>query len=408
MLNKIIVAIDSYKGSLTSIEAVKCCSSAIREVIPGCNILEMPMSDGGEGFAELAANSPDYLPVNITVKGPLHHSVNAKYYLSPNKHTAVIEMAQACGLFLIDEKDRNPKQASSFGLGQMILHAVKNGATKIILGIGGSATNDGGMGMLCALGYKFYDVNNKALHGNGENLIKIKYLSAECVHPLLMKTSFIVAADVKNPFYGALGATSIFGSQKGASPDIIAELEKGMKHFARIISDYIYQNYTATTMSNCSSPAVIQKYYFEQEGAGAAGGVGGTISAMFNGTLLSGIDVILDIYNFTNELHNTDLIITGEGKCDCQTAYGKTAYGILQKAKKYNVPTIAICGQLDNLDNIDQLGFLSTYSILTHPSSITECMDSENTQKNLYFTTREIIKTIYHLNINPLSNTLNK
>lgn len=379
-LRKVVVAIDSFKGSLSSAEAVSCCARAIREVCPGCDVVEMPVADGGEGFAEIAARSPHFRPAETVVRDPIGEPVTARYFFNPNGRIAVMEMAQACGLTLVPAHRRDPMRSSSFGLGEMITDAINRGAQNIIIGLGGSATNDGGMGMLCALGYIFLDAYGRELEGRGENLKYIRKIDSRHVPNNISQTSILVACDVDNPFCGEQGATFAYGGQKGANRTMLNELEAGMKNFANVITGIGHPE-----ISTC-------------RGGGAAGGVGGTLHSLLGARLKPGIDVALGLTGFDIQARGADLVITGEGKLDCQTSHGKTPMGILRHAQKLNIPVIAIGGQLDDTDQLAKLGFLACISIINKPSTLSECIDKNITRHNLKHATKQIINIIkqYH------------
>lgn len=401
-LRKVVVAIDSFKGSLSSAEATACCAQAVREACPGCNVVEIPVADGGEGFAAVAARSPLFRPIETSVHNPMGEPVTARYFLNERARTAVIEMAQACGLTLVPPHRRNPMRASSAGLGEMIMDAINHHAQNIIIGIGGSATNDGGMGMLCALGYTFRDAAGHELEGCGENLKYIREIDTRLVTDNISKTSILVACDVDNPFCGEQGATLVYGKQKGADRAMLNELEAGMTNFAKVIADYGHPEITAC------------------QGGGAAGGIGGTLHSLLGASLKPGIEVALKLTGFDRQAQDADLIITGEGKLDSQTAHGKTPTGILRHAQnlatrtqshsrtqshrnntqgqtqQQGIPVIAICGQLEDTDQLEKQGFLACLSIINKPATLTECIDKTITKHNLKHTIKQIINIIKH------------
>lgn len=376
MIRKVVIVMDSFKGSVSARQAVKCCADGVRDIVPDCKIVELPIADGGEGFAEVATSSDKYSSVFVTVEGPLGNKVTARYYYNADDKSAVMEMAQACGLTLIPPTERNPLKASSFGLGEMIMDALHRGARNIILGIGGSATNDAGMGMLCALGFRFIDTNGNILRGCGENLSTVSKIDVSLVPEIVSQASFLVACDVDNTFYGDKGATLVYGSQKGADSKMLNTLEKGMKHFSHIITEAGYPDFISL------------------KGAGAAGGVGGTLYSLLNAQLKPGIDVTLSMLDFDKIVKGADLVITGEGSLDYQTCHGKTPVGVLRHAQKFNVPVIAIGGQVCDTEILSNIGFTAVLSIINKPMSLSKCTDIKTTKYNIRYTTSQIIKLI--------------
>lgn len=375
-MKKIVIAIDSFKGSVSSAEANKYCAEGVRQVFPDCEIMQVPVSDGGEGFAEAMACTMNSDIREVTVHGPLGNKTNAKYFFDRASRTAIMEMAQACGLTLVPEDRRNPLLASSFGTGEMILDAIRLGAEEIIIGLGGSATNDGGIGMLTALGIRFLDASGNTLPGIASDMSRIHDIDLSGMYTELMHTKFTVACDVQNPLLGPAGATLTFGAQKGADKDMLESMEKGMRNLV-----------AQTAKINLPDTEYIP-------GAGAAGGLGFALMSYLNASLRHGIDIILDANRFGEIIRDASLVITGEGSLDAQTCNGKTAHGILCKAKDYNIPVIAISGQIKDYEDISRIGFMSLTSIINKPMSLQYSMQHNTTKNNITQTIIQLLNII--------------
>lgn len=380
---KIISAVDSFKGSVSSSEINNCVEKGIRKVYPNSEVIKVPIADGGEGTVESLIEALGGEIISLSVRNPLGEMIDSYYGILYDKKTAVIEMALASGLPLIPEEKRNPMKVSSYGTGELIKDALDRGCTEFIVGIGGSATNDGGIGMLEALGYKFYDKNLNYLETCGENLINLKIIDDKSVNDKLKNAKFLVACDVNNPFYGENGAAHVYGRQKGATENMILELDKGLENFANLIKNI--KNIDVQTIN----------------GTGAAGGIGGAFVSFLNAKLESGIDIILKKLNFEEIIKDADLVITGEGKIDFQTSMGKTPVGIARIAKKYNIPVIAIAGSVaDDAEEVHKNGIDAYFSIMNYPISLNEAMKKENTKKFLIKNIEEIFRVlkIYYVN----------
>lgn len=325
---KFIIAPDKFKGSLTGSEFCDAVEEGIKRVFPKAIILKKPLADGGDGTLAVIK---DYLKaewIEVEVQDPLFRPIPSQYLFSETSKTAYIEMSEASGLKLLSIEELNCMNTSSFGTGELILNAIKKGAEKIILGIGGSATNDGGMGMGQALGIQFLDSANKPLKPIGKNLNNIQKINIEQLNELVHKTKFRVACDVTNPLYGNEGAANVFASQKGADDSEIFLLDQGLRNLGRIIKKQFNIDVQKTP------------------GSGAAGGLGGGAIAFLNASLVSGIDFVKELANFDKDLENTDWIITGEGKLDDQTFFGKAITGVIQSARKKQIPVAALCGSV--------------------------------------------------------------
>ncbi len=324
---KIIIAPDSFKGSATSRMAARAMGEGVHKIFPDAELVEIPVADGGEGTVEALTDSMHGEIVKKMVKGPLGDAVEAVYGLLPDK-TAVIEMASASGLPLVPEDKRNPLAASTFGTGQLIDDALARGCETILLGIGGSATNDGGTGMAKALGYKFLDSNGNELPEGGGALTDLADIDDSKVNSKVSRTKFLVACDVTNPLIGPEGASHIYGAQKGASDDDIKLLDSALEKLAAVVSRKFGR-------SNKNFP-----------GAGAAGGLGYGLMEFCGGELKSGIEIVLDLIKFDDYLDSADLVISGEGRIDGQSVYGKVPVGIAGRAKKKGIPVLAVVGDI--------------------------------------------------------------
>ena len=322
-----LVATDSFKGSLTSMEAAKCVQEGILKVFPDAQITKMPVADGGEGTVEAILSGMDGNAVAEIVQDPLGRPTEARFAIL-NTGEAVIEMAQASGLLLIEPAKRDVLSASTYGTGQLIKKALDMGCRKICIGIGGSATNDAGAGMAQALGVRFLDQDGKELPPGGGALGQLARIDCSAVDPRLQETEILVMCDVNNPLCGPQGASRIYGPQKGATPNMVLELDKNLEHFADIVEKDLKidaRNYP---------------------GAGAAGGLGMGLMCFTGARLVRGIDAILDLSAFDKELEIADVVITGEGKLDQQTMRGKVIFGVLERCEKMNIPVVAVCGRV--------------------------------------------------------------
>jgi glycerate kinase len=323
---KFVIAPDKFKGSLSGIEFCNAAEKGIKNIFPNATIVKIPLADGGDGTIDALQHTLQGEKTEVLVNNPLSNPVLATYLYVSKTQTAIIEMAEASGLRLLKTSELNCMQSSSFGTGELILDAINRGAKNIILGIGGSATNDAGIGIATALGFRFLDKKKQVITPTGENLNQISEIDDSQVNPLLKNTSIQVACDVSNPLHGKNGAAHIYSKQKGASEKEIILLDEGLLHFSNIIQN------TYTIDCNIIS------------GAGAAGGLGAGSVIFLNAKLQSGIELIKTITKFDTIIQNADWIITGEGKLDNQTLSGKTIAGILKSAHKKNIPVAAFCG----------------------------------------------------------------
>lgn len=368
---KIVIASDSFKGSLTSVEVAQAATRGIKAVYPDCDVVAVNVADGGEGTVESVVDALGGEIVHTTVSDPLGRPIQARYGIAGKK--AIIEMAAASGLPLLSSEERNPWITSTYGTGEMIMDAIQRGCSQFLIGIGGSATNDAGTGMLQALGFKFYDFNGKEIIDcRGGRLQDIADLDDTFVPKAVREAQFVVACDVDTPFCGPEGAAPVFAPQKGADAEMVAKLDAGMTSFAHVIENKYGINIVPVA------------------GAGAAGGMGGGFRAFLNASLQRGIDMVLDAIDFDYTIQGADLIITGEGKIDFQTAKGKTAAGVLTRAKKQNIPVIAIGGCVEICESVKQMGFAGIYPITEEKLPLEIAMQAEVAAMNVEKTVKKI------------------
>ncbi len=375
-MKKIILAFDSFKGSVSSVQIAQAATLAIKEELPLCEVLSFPIADGGEGTTDALCSKLDIERVSCRVHNPLMQSIDVSYGITKDGNTAILEMASASGLTLIEENLRSPMVTSTYGTGEVVLDALQRGCKKFIIGIGGSATNDAAVGMLTALGLRFLDKKGEELKPIGSNLIQIAQIDDSELNPLLKDTSFTIACDVNNPLYGENGAAYIYAPQKGATPKEVELLDQGLRNFAEVVKKYNGKNIA------------------DIPGAGAAGGMGGGLLAFLNAELKSGIEVILDVLQFEESVKEADLILTGEGRLDEQTTMGKALGGILKVANKHKKPVIAIGGSILDSNQLIDAGFTAVLSIQPYPVSLNEAMDVKFASENITRTIKQIIRII--------------
>ena len=356
---KILIAPDSFKESVEALDVCHAIQSGFSQVFPDADYKLLPMADGGEGTSAVLSYVLGGRWKEVRVHDPLMRPINAKYLLLENE-TAVIEIAQACGLHLLTTEERNPLITSSYGVGELIADALDEGVKRIIIGLGGSATNDAGLGMLMALGMTFHDSDDNTLAQGGGALANLQRLDATNFHTSVLEAVFEVACDVTNPLCGELGASAIFSPQKGASPQQVNDLDKALTHFASVCEQHGYQDHQ------------------DIAGAGAAGGLGYALISFCQAELTSGFDTVAKVTNLSQHIADADLVITGEGKLDAQSAMGKVAGGISHIAKLSHTPVIAICGSVDGL----QPAQTSQFDVIM--PSIQKLESIDNVFKNAY------------------------
>lgn len=339
MLRKVVIAIDSFKGCLPSQEAGEAAACGVRRAWPGCQTLIVPVADGGEGLLEALVSASGGSLVSIHAHCPLMEVREACYGLSRDGQTAFVEMARISGLPLVPEARRNPLLTTTYGTGELIRDALGRGCRRVLIGLGGSATNDAGMGMLQALGFRFLDNEGKETAPGGQALKEVERIDDADVLPAVRETEFLAACDVRNPFYGPDGAAYVFAPQKGATPEQVEELDEGLRRFSEVI-----RRHTGKDISTLP-------------GAGAAGGMGGGLAAFLHAELKPGIELMLDTAGFPALLRDADLVITGEGRADRQTLMGKVPAGILAEARKQGIPVALLAGQVEDEVALLEAGF---------------------------------------------------
>lgn len=374
---KVLIAIDSFKGSLSSNELAYRIEDGIKKVYKDADIIKVPVADGGEGTIEALVDGTGGRYVEITAASPILLPIKARYGILGDQKTAVIEMATASGLPLVPSDQRNPMETTTYGTGEMIKDAITKGCREFLVGIGGSATNDGGIGMMKALGVKFYDENNMELGHGGKQLSRVKKIDLSGLLPEVKECKFLIACDVDNPFYGLNGAAHVYGRQKGADDKMVLELDKGLKDFSETIKK------------------LLDKDISDVPGAGAAGGLGGGFLAFLGGELKPGIDIVLEEVKLKEKLEEVDFVITGEGRMDFQSVMGKAPVGVAKLAKQYNIPVIAIAGGVaDDAGEVHNHGIDSVFSIMNYPMTLEEAMDPERAGSLVEKNIEEIFRLI--------------
>ncbi|MEQ6277937.1 glycerate 2-kinase [Kluyvera cryocrescens] len=372
---KIVIAPDSYKESLSATEVAQAIEKGFREIFPEAQFVSVPVADGGEGTVEAMIAATQGRAVTSIVTGPLGEAVEAQWGISGDGHTAFIEMAAASGLALVPPELRNPLITTSYGTGELILQALESGVKNIIIGIGGSATNDGGAGMVQALGAKLCDANGADIGFGGGSLMSLNKIDISRLDARLQACSIRVACDVTNPLTGESGASFIFGPQKGATEAMIRELDHNLDHFAEVIK---------------KSLRVDVK---EVPGSGAAGGMGAALMAFLGADLRSGIEIVTQALNLEEHIHDCTLVVTGEGRLDSQSIHGKVPVGVASVAKKYHKPVIGIAGSLTrDVGIVHQYGIDSVFSVLNRIGSLEEAF--RDAADNIYLTSRNVAATI--------------
>lgn len=368
---KFVLAPDSFKESLTAQEVADAMEIGIKKVFPNAECVKVPMADGGEGTVQSLVDGTDGKIYEVSVTGPLGKIVNARYGILGDNETAVIEMAEASGIHYVEKENRNPLITTTYGTGEVIKEALNKGVKKIIIGIGGSATNDGGAGMIQALGGRLLDKEGNDLSFGGGSLDKLDRIDLTKFDERINKVKVEVACDVNNTLTGEEGASAIFGPQKGATPDLVKLLDKNLGHYAQIVKEQLGKD-----MAN-------------EKGAGAAGGLGFALLTFCNGELKPGIDIVIEYSNLDTKIQGASYVLTGEGSIDGQTKFGKTPYGVAQVAKKYDIPVIAVAGNVGSgTEELYGLGFNSILSIMPGVMTLDKALvtgkkNIENTVENI-------------------------
>ena len=396
---KILIAIDSFKGSLSSKEAGEAIKSGILRVIPDAEVLISPLADGGEGTVETLVEALGGSLETVRVKGPLFQEVEAHYGILPeskkntseaslktssknplsNGKLAVMEMSQASGITLLSPEKRNPLKTSSYGVGQMILDAYYKGCRRFLIGIGGSATNDGGIGMLSALGFRFTKDNGEEILPIGEGLKDLAGIENTSVPEGLLQCSFQIACDVENPLYGENGASLIYGFQKGGNKEMLSQMDLWMKHYSELVKEY-------NPAANSEAP-----------GSGAAGGLGFAFRSFLQGELKSGVSLILEETKLSEKMQGADLVITEEGRLDEQSAMGKAPIGVAKLAKEQGIPVVAFAGAVtEGAKACNQAGIDAYFPILREITTLEDAMKKETAKQNLADTVEQVMR-LYRL-----------
>lgn len=374
---KVVIAIDSFKGSLSSIEAGMAAKDGILKARPDAEVIVKPLADGGEGTVDALIEGLDGERVDITATGPMGAPVSCYYGLLKETNTAVMEMASAAGITLVPDAEKNPLLATTYGVGEMIKDAMERGCRNFIIGIGGSATNDGGIGMLKALGYRFSDENGEDVGEGGQALAKAASIDTQNRHPLISECKFRIACDVNNPLCGENGATYIYGPQKGVTDNLKKDLDAGMANFAKITADSLGQD-----NSNAA-------------GAGAAGGLGFAFLSYIGAELTPGIELLLDATELENELNNADVVVTGEGRLDHQTAMGKAPVGVARLAKKHGAKVVAFAGGVtEGAVACNDAGIDAFFPVVRGVTTLEDAMKKENARKNMAAAVEQVFRLL--------------
>ena len=376
---KIVIAPDSFKESLTALEVAEAIEAGLKKVLPDAEYVKVPMADGGEGTVQSLVDATEGRLISAEVRAPLGNKVRAEFGLSGDGRTAIIEMAAASGLHLVPSEKRNPLHTTSYGTGELILAALDEGVEKIIVGIGGSATNDGGAGMLQALGALLLDANKQPIGAGGGCLQDLAAIDLSGLDKRLAGVEIVVACDVDNPMCGEKGASAVFGPQKGATPEMVQALDSGLQHFAAIAARDLGLD--------IQSPA----------GAGAAGGMGGGVLLLPDARLQAGVQIVMEAVKLAEKVQDADLVITGEGRMDAQSVHGKTPIGVAHTAKAFGKPVIAIVGCLrEDYEVVYAQGIDAVFPIIRQLGSLEEIL--QHGRDNLVSAAQNVAR-IYQMGI---------
>ncbi|EIZ9494491.1 glycerate kinase [Cronobacter sakazakii] len=376
-LKKIVIAPDSFKESLSAMDVARAIEAGFREIYPQAHYVCVPMADGGEGTVEAMVAATGGQIITTPVTAPLGNKVDSFFGLLGDGETAVVEMAAASGLHLVPTAQRDPRITTSYGTGELILAALERGVKAIIIGIGGSATNDGGAGMMQALGARFLDGEGRELAPGGAALAGLERLDLSALDPRLAQVSVTAACDVDNPLCGEKGASAVFGPQKGATPAMVTELDAALRRFGEQLE-------AATGKAIISAP-----------GAGAAGGMGAALLGMLNAELRPGIEIVIESLGLAQAVRDADLVITGEGRLDSQSIHGKTPVGVARVAKQFQRPVVAIAGSLTpDYQIVHEHGIDAAFSVIDRIVTLQEALD--DAERNLRVTARNVA-ALWHL-----------
>lgn len=374
----IVIAIDSFKGSMTSMEAGKSAAEGIRRVYPDAQIQVRPLADGGEGTVEALTAGLGGKLITIPVTGPAGLLVDCPYGIVEETKTAIIEMSGAAGITQVTEAQRNPLHTTTYGVGEVIKDAIHKGCRRFIVGIGGSATNDGGLGMLQALGFDMLDASGQPVSMFGKGLADLAQISTDHVFPELADCTFRIACDVTNPLCGEHGCSAVFGPQKGATPEIVQQMDGWLAAYAALAKN--------------SFPKANPNH----AGAGAAGGLGFAFLTFFNATLESGVKIVLEETRLSDYVKDADIVLTGEGRLDGQTVMGKAPIGVAQTAKEHGCTVLGFSGSVaKDASACNEKGIDAFFPILRGVSTLEEAMDTEKARQNMADTVEQVFRTIH-------------
>lgn len=374
-MTKYVVAPDSFKESMTAKEVCDAMEKGIKKADSAAEVIKVPMADGGEGTVDSLVDATNGQRVIVEVTGPLGNKISAYYGILGNGTTAVIEMAKASGLEIVQKKKRNPMITTTFGTGELIRDALDHNVKEIIIGLGGSSTNDGGSGMAQALGAKLLDQNNYQISFGGGNLDKLDKIDISNLDSRLQDVRIILASDVTNPLIGEDGASRVFGPQKGATPEMVEKLENNLQHYAKIIKRDLNKDVASVS------------------GAGAAGGLGAGLMAFTTCKMRQGVDIAIEVTKLEEKVKSADYIFTGEGGTDFQTKFGKTPYGVAKLGKKYHKPVISLAGYLgEGIDSLYSEGFTAIFGIIPGVCDLSTAL--KNGPSNVARTTENIVRLL--------------
>lgn len=374
-MTKYVVAPDSFKESMTAKEVCDAMEKGIKKADSAAEVIKVPMADGGEGTVDSLVDATNGQRVIVEVTGPLGNKISAYYGILGNGTTAVIEMAKASGLEIVEKKKRNPMITTTFGTGELIRDALDHNVKEIIIGLGGSSTNDGGSGMAQALGAKLLDQNNYQISFGGGNLDKLDKIDISNLDSRLQDVKIILASDVTNPLIGKDGASRVFGPQKGATPEMVEKLENNLQHYAKIIKRDLNKDVASVS------------------GAGAAGGLGAGLMAFTSCKMRQGVDIAIEVTKLEEKVKSADYVFTGEGGTDFQTKFGKTPYGVAKLGKKYHKPVISLAGYLgEGIDSLYSEGFTAIFGIIPEVCDLSTAL--KNGPSNVARTTENIVRLL--------------
>ena len=373
MKKKVVIAIDSFKGCMDSLTAADAVRRGIESSKFEADVEAFALADGGEGTSIALSRALGASEVSVTVCGPAKRPIKCSYWISRDGNTAIMEMSACAGITLVDGAEKNPEHTTTYGVGEMILDAVKSGCERVIIGIGGSATNDGGIGMLAALGFEFFDANGAKIEPYGAIAAgRVASISGEKVSDTVRRCKFSVACDVTNPLCGELGCSAVFAAQKGADTESIARMDKYLQSFARAAESFS------------------QKADRNAAGAGAAGGLGFAFLSFLDACLLSGAELVIKESGLENAIKTADIVVTGEGRMDVQSSMGKAPSAVAATAKKYGKTVIAFCGAISSPEGVEGLDFDGIFPIQTSAIPLADAMKTENAVANLEFTAKNV------------------